>query len=81
MSKAQAWHFYFNEIDMLNAKGHEISREFSFDRGFIFATCARCGQAFRARYGAEVGPYDTRGARDLISCDVELAFAIAQEER
>ena len=81
MSKAQNWHFYFNEIDMLNAKGHEVPRVFSFERGFIFATCARCGQGFRSRYGAEVGPYDTRGAMDLIGCDAELAIEIAEEAR
>jgi hypothetical protein len=81
MSKAQKWHFYFNAIDMLNAQGHEIPREFLYEPGFIFATCARCGQGFRARYSAEGGPYDTRGAMDLIGCDVELAIAIAAEER
>jgi hypothetical protein len=80
MSKAQSWMLYFNEIDMLNASGHEFSKEFVFERGFIFATCARCGQGFRSRYGAGVGPYDTRGARDLIRCDNELAIRLGYEK-
>jgi len=80
MSKAQSWMLYFNEIDMLNARGHEFSKEFVFERGFIFATCARCGQGFRSRYGAEVGPYDTHGARDLIGCDNELEIRLGYEK-
>ena len=81
MSKSQAWMLFFNAIDMLNASGHEFSKEFVFERGFIFATCARCGQGFRSRYAAEVGPYDTRGARDLIGCDNELAILLESEKR
>jgi hypothetical protein len=81
MSRAQGWHFYHNAIDMLNARGHEIPKVFAYERGFIFATCARCGQGFRSRYGAEVGPYDIGGWMDVIGCDAELAIAIAEEAR
>lgn len=81
MSKAQNWHFYFNEIEMLNAKGHEMPEKFAFERSFIIATCKRCGQAFRSRYGAEVGPYDTKGARDFIGCDNALAIDAGRETK
>jgi hypothetical protein len=81
MNKAQAWMLWFNAIEMKNAAGHDFPKEFVFDGGFIAATCARCGQGFRARYGAGVGPYDTRGAADVIGCDNELEILIAGEGR
>ena len=79
MSKAQNWHFWFNTVEMLNAKGHQVSKDFTFDRDFIAAICTRCGQAFRSRYGKEVGPYDTRGAFDFIGCDTAVAIDAERE--
>jgi len=79
MSKSQNWMLWFNAVEMLNAKGHEVPKDFTFDRGFVAAACARCGQAFRARYYAESGPLDTRGAGDFIRCDNSLAIDAARE--
>lgn len=81
MSKGQNWHFWFNAIEMLNAKGHSFAKEFAFDRGFIAATCTRCLQSVASRYGQEVGPYDTRGSFDVISCDTELEIQLKAEAR
>lgn len=82
MSKSQAWLFWFNRIKSLNAQGHEFGDDFLFTPGCIAATCARCGQGYRGRYGKEVGPYDyERHAALVIGCDSELEITLAADAR
>jgi len=82
VSKSQAWMFWFNQIEMLNAKGHEFSNDFVFTPGFIAVNCARCEQGFRGRYGKEVGPYDyENGAAMVIRCDNALAINLESQLR